>query len=143
MLFDPAVVWLDTGVMDMTTNSNHESDRRESPRLAAEGKLHAAVLDDNNQPLIVLRDVEVLNVSAGGLALLTSTCVVPAVVVSAVVGDRALADEQHRRVTLEVLECVPQPDQRYCVRCRLLEGRMPAELLYDWFAKQGGRSVPA
>ncbi len=118
------------------------TNRRRYIRLAGEGALHAAVVDDNGQPLIVLREVEIINVSAGGLCVLTPTSVAPASHVSAIVGQERNAEAEHRKIRLECLECTQQHDKRYRVRFRLLEGAMPAQVIYQWYANQG-RPVPA
>lgn len=117
--------------------------QRRNPRLAAEGQVRATVVDDHDQPIIVLRDVEVVNVSAGGMAFITHTAVTPSAVVNAFVGDDTDRQFYPQRIRLEVLDCAPHDHRRYRVRCRLLEGSMPARLIADWFAGQHHRPVPA
>ncbi len=118
-------------------------DQRRAPRFAAEGPVRATVMDDHDQPLIVLRDIEVVNVSAGGLAFTTPTAVTPSAVVSAFIGDDADSHQSPQRIRLEVLDCAPLGHRRFRVRCRLIEGSMPARLIADWFAGQHHRPVPA
>ena len=118
-------------------------DQRKTPRLAADGPVRATVVDDHDQPLIVLRNVEVVNVSAGGLAFTTPTAVTPSSVVNAFIGDETDQQFYPQRIRLEVLDCAPHDHRRYRVRCRLIEGSMPARLIADWFAGQHHRPVPA
>lgn len=126
----------------MGEGESSKLDRRREPRMAAEGRLHATVVDAQRRPVVVLHDVWVVNVSAGGVALSSSVDVRPSTVISAIVGDRFAPDVSSRRLLLEVLDCTLQPDGRYRVRCRVLEGRVPARLLYNWFAGDCG-SIPA
>ncbi|MCC7408066.1 MAG: hypothetical protein IT442_08340 [Phycisphaeraceae bacterium] len=119
-----------------TANTQAIADRRQDKRLAGRaglGFVQAVVIDAAQEPIAVLRQVELVNVSAGGLSFTTITPVPPGsrVMVSLADASTKLADA---RVTLEALSqdpAVGQPDSRV-THCRLIQGRMPARLIHGW-----------
>ena len=110
-------------------------ERRSSVRLAGGGKIDAAVIDGNRQPVTALRHAEVVNVSAGGMAVATTTPIEPGAQVriscpdetAVPTGSRAFADFEVR-----VLETTAWQDGKQMMRCRLTEGVVPASLIYRW-----------
>lgn len=107
-------------------------DRRADVRLASLKKIDAVVVDRHHQPVGVSRYAHVVNVSAGGLMMISeqpiprgSRVVVNVENPSSTHGDRQMLD-------LEALECLPQGDHKHRIRCRLVGGAMPARLIYSW-----------
>lgn len=106
-------------------------DRRADIRLAGGGQVDAVVVDRFDQPLAVLDAPRVLNVSAGGLALASRTAVRPGAVIRITVNGAMSADHANR-VRLQAIECAAQSDRSQRIRCRLIQGAMPASLIYNW-----------
>lgn len=115
-----------------TQGASRYRERRRDLRLASTAAVEAVVLDRFNHPVEVLRQTELLNVSASGLALVTLTPTDPGVRMAIQVNERDEGHPQGRRIYLETLECSAWLDGRHKVRCRLLEGRMPARFIYKW-----------
>lgn len=108
-------------------------ERRADVRLASDKTIEAVVLDQHSQPIVVLRHVEVINVSAGGLLILSPTPVAMGVRLAVKLGDRSTRPALCQELSLIVLECTPSKDDRqYRIRCQLVQGSMPAELIYNW-----------
>ena len=107
-------------------------DRRADVRLASEAAVEAVVIDERGQPRIVLEEPVVLNVSANGLAIATRSRVD--------VGERlrlrcdALTACAASEVVFEAeaLEAVSWREGRQKVRCRLVDGEVPAQLIHGW-----------
>ena len=100
-------------------------ERRAAVRLAATGRVNAVVLDESNQVQQVLEDVRAINVSAGGLALKTRS--------TAPQGARVrVTVDNSPSFVVEALEQLPLRDGSSKIRCRLLEGRVPARLMHGW-----------
>jgi hypothetical protein len=113
------------------TQKPHE--RRRDLRLASAAKVNAVVIDGYKNPIDVLRQSELVNVSAGGLALATITPAQPGARVSIQVDDPNPVDpDRERTIFLETLDCATWLDGRKVIRCRLVEGRMPAKFIYNW-----------
>ncbi|MCC7144916.1 MAG: PilZ domain-containing protein [Phycisphaeraceae bacterium] len=107
-------------------------ERRQDVRLAGNGPVQAVVVDCYSQPLRVLQDAQTVNVSAGGLALLTSTPASPGERVVVTLEGARLSQPGAQRVVLEALAVRRLLAGQTMVNCRLVEGRMPAKLIYGW-----------
>ncbi|MBI1335518.1 MAG: hypothetical protein GC164_00995 [Phycisphaera sp.] len=110
------------------------TDRRTDLRLAGRGTIEAVVEDPMGNPVQALEDTRVLNVSAGGMAVVTSTPMMAGLRVRVRPMRRSLAHIEPDWVKLEALECVTRGPDRHRLRLRLVEGAMPAQLVYDWHA---------
>jgi hypothetical protein len=117
----------------MSPQSNPNTpERRADVRLASGKKVEAAVVDQYEQPIALLRNAEVVNVSAGGMLLVSDTPAEP--------GTRMIINTQStsntapskQRLSLESLECAPPNDQQHRIRCKLVQGHIPAKLIYNW-----------
>ena len=116
----------------MSPQSNPNTpERRADVRLASGKKVDAAVVDQHEQPIALLRNAEVVNVSAGGMMIVSDTPAAP--------GSRMVINTQSnaslnrkQRLSLESLECAPQNDQQHRIRCKLVQGHIPAKLIYNW-----------
>jgi hypothetical protein len=107
-------------------------DRRQDVRLAGAGAVDAVVVDRFDQPIRVLEGAQVENVSAGGMALRTYAPLTPGSHVVVTVGDARPGRPGDRRVKLEALGRQTLSNAGYVVRCRLIQGRMPARLIHRW-----------
>jgi len=119
----------------MTTAANEKparDERREHPRVASGQPAHAAALCDQGFAAKVLHDLEVENVSAGGMAVISSTPVEPGHKVMLDAPAHGLAAEASGRVTLEALDCTAWRDGKYIIRLRVREGSVPAQLMFNW-----------
>lgn len=112
--------------------SEGAQDRRHDLRLAGAGSVDAVVVDRHGQPVRVLEEARVVNVSAGGLALRTHAPVSPGSRVVVTVDGARPTHAGDRRIRLEALDPCVETGDHYLVRCRLVEGRMPARLIYRW-----------
>lgn len=102
-------------------------DRREDIRLASYETVDAAVMDRHDQPVGVLRDAVVVNVSAGGLMLVSDA--------SAEAGTRLemrLDGARGTRIGLEAISSSPVGEKGHRICCKLVDGNMPARLIYNW-----------
>ena len=109
-----------------------ETDRRTSVRLASHQRVEAAVLDHHNQPISVLRDAEVVNVSAGGLMFLSDTPTQPGTKIVINLAGKYGSTVGEHRFSLTTLECTPSNEGRHKIRCELAEGAVPARFIYNW-----------
>ncbi len=107
-------------------------DRRRDMRLAGAGvgRLDAVVVNKFSQPIEILREPEVVDVSAGGLALAVSnaTKVGHAVRLGVMDAKHGVTDS----ITVETVDCRPWLDGKHLLRCKLVQGKMPASLIYGW-----------
>jgi hypothetical protein len=102
-------------------------ERRTDPRIAGRGELRAAVLDMYGQARKLLSHAEVVNVSGGGLAF-TST-------EACEIGDTVnihTADQQARPFNVCIVGASRRGDGRCELRGRLIDGAVPACLMYEW-----------
>lgn len=113
------------------TNTNHLN-RRRDVRLAGGPTVDAVIVDDHQYPVEVLRQSQVLNVSAGGLALISKRPANPGTQVNIVYGDTHSSLSSPEQLRLEVLDCSSWLDNQYRVRCKRVAGLIPAELIYGW-----------
>lgn len=114
-------------------SSTVNTERRQDIRLAGRGEVDAAVIDANGYPVARLEDARVVNVSAGGLALTTTTQAQPGSLVHlATEPKQSERRPRQKPVALQALECAADRSGRYTIRCRLTSGRLPAELIYNW-----------
>ncbi len=109
-----------------------EEDRRADVRLASYKKIEAAVVDDHGQPIVVLRDAEVINVSAGGLLLVSDTPAEPGTRMTVKSGAGRSSDDGGAEIDLVSLECKPWREDQHRIRCKLADGHMPAQFIYGW-----------
>lgn len=108
-------------------------ERRSDVRLAGGGPIDAAVIDRYQQPITVLQATNVINLSAGGMALATSTQVEPESRIRVSVSDNGQRGVKSNSVSdfdLQVLACSRVPNGQYLARCKLKQGLMPATLIY-------------
>lgn len=129
--------------MSNTIADAHHSDvapqgahnRRQDVRLAGAGAVDAVVVDRYRQPIRVLEGARVVNVSAGGMALRTHAPVAAGSRIVVTVDGARPTRADERCVRLEAIashEYEQQVEQSCLVHCRLVEGRMPARLIYRW-----------
>lgn len=107
-------------------------ERRTEIRLAGGGPMQAVVLDDHRQPVKLIQEAQVINVSAGGLAMMTSTPVSRGALIQAAADSTTDGRGGKTSMILQVLECLPVAIGRQKLRAKLVEGRMPARLIYHW-----------
>ena len=107
-------------------------ERRNDVRLAGRGPVEVVRVDDAEQPVEVLRDAAVLNVSAGGVALVSKTPVGVGSRLRLHATPSAVAQLPSPKVQFEALECSDYGGAMHKIRCRLTEGRVPAGLIYGW-----------
>ncbi len=105
-------------------------DRRDAVRLAGGSAVDATVLDEHGQPVRILEDARVLDLGAGGIALTTTTPTEAGRRVQVTV-DSASGDGK-MQLEFESLECLDYAGGRHKLRCRLIEGQMPARLIHGW-----------
>jgi hypothetical protein len=103
------------------------SDRRISPRVAGQGRLQAAVVDEYGQTRSVLGRAQVVNVSGGGLAF-TSEMFAD---VGATVNIK-MPDARATPFSVRIVGASRRGDGHCELRAQLLEGAIPACLMYDW-----------
>lgn len=115
-----------------TQTTQPDQERRRDVRLAGGPKVDAILVDDNQYPVGVLRDAQVLNISAGGMAMISPIPTDRGVRIQVVWGQGRGPLTQREQVGVEVLDCSAWGGEQYKIRCRLVTGRMPAELIYGW-----------
>jgi len=115
-----------------TLNHLNPQERRHDVRLAAAGSIQAAVLDKHHQPIQVLHDAQVLNVSANELAITTTTPAKPGSRLTIRLADLHNQDVPPKAFELETLHCSPWHGGRHKIRCQLIKGHIPAKLIYNW-----------
>jgi len=101
--------------------------RRAVPRVAGKGSLNAAVIDGHGQPRSVLRHAEVVNVSGGGLAFTAENGADVGETVSIRIGEPLVMPFRVRIVGTK-----RRGDGRNELRTQLIDGAIPACLVYDW-----------
>ncbi len=102
-------------------------DRRVSVRVAGQGRLKAAVVDEHGQTRSLLRHAQVVNVSGGGLAF---TSDVPAEV-GATVSIRT-TEARVNPFRVRIVGASRRGDGHCELRAELVQGAIPACLMYDW-----------
>jgi len=115
----------------MSTEVHGFDERRQHIRLAATGPVEVMEVDEHDRALRALEDVNVVNVSAGGLAFKTATTVEPGARLAVHATPLEGAGEPGA-VIVEVIEAGAGAGGGHMVRCRLVEGKMPAALLEQW-----------
>ena len=108
------------------------NDRRQDVRLAGGGEVAAAVIDGHDQPVVILRAPGVLNVSAGGVAITTPSRVDAGERLSLCCETVEGVEQPTTRFEVEALESVAYHDGRNKVRCRLIQGHVPVQLVHGW-----------
>ena len=117
----------------MTNDQNSfENDRRADVRLASGKNVDAVVLDRHAQPITLLRESNVDNVSAGGLSLVSNDSVEPGAHVQVTLADNRTDREGRRSLGLQAVACTAYGDRKHKIRFKLVAGSMPASLLYHW-----------
>ncbi len=117
---------------DMTTTTYRCTERRTDVRLASDKAVDVAIVDQYDQPVAVLGDAKAINVSAGGMMLLSQT---PAHAGARLRVGLPTADQGRgmaQAFNLEALACHPQHDHQHTIHCKLVTGRIPARLIYNW-----------
>jgi hypothetical protein len=106
-------------------------DRRSDVRLEGGGAVDAVVLDAHQFPVRTLQSPRVDNVSASGMAILTLSegVEIGSRVRVTLAGTDAV---EVPGVVLEVMSVAAQPDGRFALHCRVLEGTVPAALIFRW-----------
>lgn len=117
----------------MIANSNgSDQNRRADVRLASGRKIDAVVLDQHAQPVILLRDTEATNVSAGGLMMLSEDSVELGTRVEVRVVAKGTNQAKARRFTVRTIACSPHGEQKHRIHCQVVQGAVPADLIYGW-----------
>jgi len=117
------------------TTQSHEpavADRREHPRVASGQPARAAVMDGHGLAAKILHELEVENVSAGGMALISATQVQAGHEVMLEAGSHGIAAEDSDRVRMTVLDCTAWRDGKFIIRLQVSEGDVPAQLMFNW-----------
>lgn len=102
-------------------------DRRGTPRVAGDGVLRAAVIDEHGQSRKLLKQAQVVNVSGGGIAFTSAD--------ACEVGDTVslrTPDNTTNVFRVRVVGANRRGDGRSELRGRLVEGAVPACLMYGW-----------
>jgi len=110
-----------------------DEERRADVRLASGKKVDAVVVDRHGQPITLLREAEVLNISGGGLSLVSTDPVDAGDHVNINLPETS---KLQRRVIgaikLGVLSCLPCDGNKHKIRCKLIDGGIPTNLIYGW-----------
>ena len=114
-------------------STESRTEHRRSVRLAGATKeVEVVVVDRYDQPIELLSEVRVLNVSAGGLAMASDLPVQAGARMKIVTGGEARFHDEGAAVTVTALECTADHRGKFVTRCQLIRGGMPAELIYGW-----------
>lgn len=115
---------------------DHKSDgignRRSDVRLASHKKIDAVVVDRYEQPIGVFQDAEIVNVSAGGMMMVTDRPADVGARILVNLDDAKAVHHGSQRFGLEALSCSPCQGHKHEIRCKLVAGAMPARLIYSW-----------
>lgn len=106
-------------------NTTTTQERRSSLRIPTRAQAYIEAIDRRGRVLMALDDVKVLNVSAGGLALLSRVGVSEAMQLRIhPSGDEAAFD-------VRVLSNLPAPEypDRFILRCKLTVGEIPVSMM--------------
>ncbi len=112
--------------------SQENQERRKDVRVVGGGRVEAMVIDDSGQPVQMLERPRLISVSAGGLALSTRSIATQGSRVVLWPLRKALPGVTPPKVELEALECSRRGEAEHRVRLRLVQGRMPAQLIHGW-----------
>ena len=102
-------------------------DRRTSPRVAGDGGLSAAVIDEHGQARKLLKHAQAVNVSGGGIAFTSAD--------GCEVGDTVslyAPDATAGAFRVRIVGANRRGDGRSELRGRLVQGAVPACLMYGW-----------
>lgn len=110
---------------------NHE-DRRQDYRLASGAAVEAVVVDQADRPITLLREPQVLNISAGGLAMITDTEVPMGADIRIIVKQPRTITPDNASFVARVLHTRRSADGTQQLNCQLTRGRVPASLIYKW-----------
>ncbi|MEZ6193919.1 MAG: hypothetical protein R3C45_21960 [Phycisphaerales bacterium] len=102
-------------------------DRRASPRVAADGELRAAVIDEHGQSRKLLKQAQAVNVCGGGIAFTSAD--------GCEVGDSVnlrTADNTAGAFSVQIVGVSRRGDGRSELRGKLIKGAVPACLMYGW-----------
>jgi len=113
-------------------NWKGHDERRQSVRVAGQGILEAVVIDQHGQPVQLLQGTQVRNVSSGGVAFTTSSKVDVGHHIKMKYIENEPSRESGSPFQVEAVEVVALPNQSYMIHCRLIEGTIPAKLVYSW-----------
>lgn len=105
-------------------------ERRKHERKPGRGAVVATAMDDMAHDGRPLQDLEVLNVSPGGIALLTSDTVAPGTRIHLSTVTDARFKSPVTACTVEVLDRTDWQDNRNLLRCRLVAGHLAAAMIY-------------
>ena len=102
-------------------------DRRATPRMAGDGDLRATVIDEHGQSRKLLKQAQTVNVCGGGIAFTSAD--------DCQVGDTVslrIADNTGGAFRVRIVGASRRGDGRSELRGRLVEGAVPACLMYGW-----------
>ncbi len=102
-------------------------ERRDSPRVAGQGELRAAVMDAHSQTRRLLAQAQVVNVSGSGIAFTSAD--------ACELGDTIAIrtpQQETRPFTIKIVGANRRGDGRSELRGRLIDGAIPACLMYGW-----------
>jgi hypothetical protein len=111
-----------------------DPDRRLDVRLEGGACILAAVIDSD--PWQPIEDPSIENISVAGMALLTPTHVEPGARVVVWTADGSPRDVS-ASVVLEVLDTANWQEGRRVLHCRVLEGMVPATMIFSWESALG------
>ncbi len=105
--------------------NGHE--RRTTPRIAGQGDLRAAVVDAHGQAMKLLEHAQVVNISGGGIAFTSADdCEVGDTV------DIRTPSQQAKPFSVRIVGANRRGDGRSELRGELINGAVPASLMYGW-----------
>lgn len=102
-------------------------DRRATPRVAADGDLIAAVIDEHGQSRRLLKHAHAVNVCGDGIAFTSAD--------ACEVGDTVslrTADNTISAFSVQIVGASRRGDGRSELRGKLINGAVPACLMYGW-----------
>ena len=102
-------------------------DRRAAPRVAGDGDLCAAVIDEHGQSRKLLKQAQTVNVCGDGIAFTSAD--------ACEVGDTVslrTPDNTAGPFRVQIVGASRRGDGRSELRGRLIEGAVPACLMYGW-----------
>jgi len=111
---------------------NESVNRRSDVRLASNKTISVTIVDRYEQPIAVLPSAEVANVSAGGMMLVSDTPAPCGARIKVTLDQSKEMTGSGNQFYLEALRCSPGRDDHHQINCKLVQGNIPAKLIYGW-----------
>ena len=112
--------------------NNEHVNRRSDVRLASDKTISVTIVDRYEQPIAVLPSAAVANVSAGGMMLVSDTPAPCGARIKVTLDQSKEMTGPGDRFYLEAIQCSPGRDNHHQINCKLVQGNIPAKLIYGW-----------